>query len=511
MLRTRFAFLFCLIVLGLEAQSVPGACGTSLEDQLQFRPRLLENKKQIAGNQEGGALHYIPVYFHLVADSEGNGRIGKGKAMESICQLNNGFAETNFRFYLAEHDEHGLFDESINSDNVYTQQTNLFAMHSRRHLNAVNVYIVNTPVANNNQPGITLAYYSPGYDWIVCRKDQISGSASVITLPHEMGHFFSLNHTFLGYENNPFDAQDATWPNAPTNSPSGIATERVNGSNCSSAGDAICDTPPDYNFGFLQNGCTAYTGGANDPLGVPVDPQENNYMGYFTNCAGYVFTPDQTSVMESDYNHPFRANLQNNYVPNGQTINTPANLLTSPVSGATVNTYNNVYFNWQSVSGASHYLLEIDVLPTFGTVFSKSYITQTNGFLVQDLEPNKNYHWRVRPFNLEYGCASYRQTTFKTGGTTSVQSIPDLEAWQISPNPIRQGAQVRIDWQLKRSQEIQMRILDLSGRVVVQTNLNGQAGANQQFVPTQDLPVGNYFISLLASGGVDTRKLLILR
>ncbi|MEZ4948184.1 MAG: hypothetical protein R2784_02135 [Saprospiraceae bacterium] len=49
-------------------------------------------------------------------------------------------------------------------------------------------------------------------------------------------------------------------------SPNGSPTELQDGSNCTTAGDKICDTPPDYNFGLI-NGNSCY-GGAKDPNGV---------------------------------------------------------------------------------------------------------------------------------------------------------------------------------------------------------------------------------------------------
>ena len=50
------------------------------------------------------------------------------------------------------------------------------------------------------------------------------------TAPHKLGHCFNLLHTFLG-----------------TASETGGCAELTNGSNCSSCGDNVCDTPADTN------------------------------------------------------------------------------------------------------------------------------------------------------------------------------------------------------------------------------------------------------------------------
>ena len=64
---------------------------------------------------------------------------------------------------------------------------------------------------------------------------------------------------------------------APASSPGGIPTEKMDGSNCETAGDYLCDTPPDYN-GFGWDDCD-YDGGAQDPMGVEIDPEERLIYG----------------------------------------------------------------------------------------------------------------------------------------------------------------------------------------------------------------------------------------
>jgi hypothetical protein len=105
---------------------------------------------------------------------------------------------------------------------------------------------------------------------------------------------------------------------------------------CSTAGDRICDTGPDYKFAFLQAGCAAYNGGAKDPLGVVVDPLETNTMSYFDGCSSYSFTPMQAAAMQADLNTAARNYLDNSFSPASVSFTTPTDLLVSPVSGSTV-------------------------------------------------------------------------------------------------------------------------------------------------------------------------------
>jgi hypothetical protein len=98
------------------------------------------------------------------------------------------------------------------------------------------------------------------------------------TLTHEIGHCLGLSHTFE----------------------TGSGTETINGSNCSTAGDRVCDTPADpYSFKgmpcFSNNNCL-YTGNCPDPNGaMNYTPPYNNIMGYWEqlSCNRTVFSGGQ--------------------------------------------------------------------------------------------------------------------------------------------------------------------------------------------------------------------------
>jgi hypothetical protein len=97
----------------------------------------------------------------------------------------------------------------------------------------------------------------------------IKTSGSCLTVPgytiaHEFGHYFNLDHTFA----------------------TANGMELVNGSNCATAGDGICDTPADpYVIGanYVDNGCT-FTFTGKDTNGDYYDPDVNNIMSYYGKC-----------------------------------------------------------------------------------------------------------------------------------------------------------------------------------------------------------------------------------
>jgi len=87
-------------------------------------------------------------------------------------------------------------------------------------------------------------------------------------MTHEMGHVWGLPHTFAG---------------------NGV--ENVDGSNCETAGDGICDTPADpYNPNVdnitWQNGCEFVFEGL-DANGQFYQPDMGNIMSYYGCDCGF--------------------------------------------------------------------------------------------------------------------------------------------------------------------------------------------------------------------------------
>lgn len=503
------AALLMLATVSFAQTPQQGVCGTTIADQ-QLMDELMPAGELVPVASERSAVQYVPIHFHLVADSDGNGRHKITRALDQLCDLNAAYEPNDMRYFLRPHPTYGLFDKSINSDNVYSNQSNTFTMNNRRLNNAVNVYVTNIADSGNPNPiGIVLAYYSPTNDWVVSRKDQINGTGNG-TIPHEVGHFFSLRHTFFGWESAPFQPGSAGWPIAPSVSPGGIPTEKMDGSNCTTAGDYICDTPPDYNFGLLVSNCQ-YNGGAKDPMGVLVDPMENNYMGYFSDC-DYEFTPGQFSQVTTNLNSASRNYLDNTFTPAAETIVTPEELLTLPAVGDTVDFYNTVYFEWQSVAGATYYLFELDINSTYTSPLSQEIVSTGTSLTLTNLQANRTYYWRVRPFNEYYTCNGAKQRTFRTPGVSGTDNIAGLAGWVVAPNPLTAGQTARVAVKADQAFDANMTVYDLAGRTVYQqTGLQFPAGDSTLQLALDNAPNGMYYIVLENANGRAARKLIISR
>ena len=504
--------IFFLSASFVTAQQVSGICGNTAEEQIEH---LLSKQRYYMEHVmigERNEIQYVPIFFHLTADVNGAGRHKDRFVLDQLCDLNEAYAPMDIRFYLNPHPTYGLIDKSINSNTVYSTQTNEFLMNSRRHQNAINVFVVNE-IPSSSSLGIVLGRYNPDRDWLTCRKDQINGNGNG-TLAHENGHFFSLSHTFLGFESNPFDGEnDPTWPIAPAISPNGnIFTERADGSNCTTAADEICDTPEDYNFGLGNGGCT-YTGIAKDPLGASVDPMENNYMGYFSGC-DFEFTPGQSTIVLSNLASSERNYLDNSFTPAATSLTVPGNLLTLPIQGDTLDFFDEVFVQWQSVPGATYYLLEFDISTFFATpnFYSVMVPATTTSMLITSLAANRNYYWRVRPFNEYSTCDPGKMSNFRTPTTSAVKSIDGLEAWNVFPNPAGSADEVNVAIKTSSSLDATVSIVSPAGQLVYeQRNIVLSGGETTIALPLTGLANGVYFVVLQNESGRAVRKLTVLK
>lgn len=140
--------------------------------------------------------------------------------------------------------------------------------------NMINLYLVNSirmPQYEENVAGY--AYMPGGPDRLIISMPHLTDGTTLI---HEMGHFFGLMHT---------------------HGPAFKSDEKVDGSNCATAGDLICDTPADPNiFGKVNRFCE-YTGNIKDANGLLYQPMVNNFMSYAPSTCCNTFTHGQLDVL----------------------------------------------------------------------------------------------------------------------------------------------------------------------------------------------------------------------
>lgn len=225
------------------------------------------------------------IKFHIVKapTSTELKKIDNKMLQEAIKNLNRVFAQINIRFNHVGTDT--LRSSKKLEDlyyNVWSPETDaFFDQYNQR--NMVNVYLLENSSDGSYLNGFTypvdLELTTGRNRDLVCIANRTLDNGK--TLVHEMGHFFTLLHTFH------------------VSNCSGCQTEeRADGSNCSSTGDLICDTPADpADINFVDVRTCSYYGNIKDNRGGLYRPIINNFMSYYDACCDYKFTNQQYSLM----------------------------------------------------------------------------------------------------------------------------------------------------------------------------------------------------------------------
>ncbi len=212
-------------------------------------------------NTSNGGTKF-PFRFVLAKRSPSCGATG---GINRINVLNT----TRFTNTGYDYGQHGIKRSASNG----APDTALKSLSIWDHERYYNIWVVNKIDGNDGTSGSFVAGYAylpPGpadADGTVILATQMN--INRITLPHELGHAFNLEHTFKG------SAPPST---CPTNT------------NCNTQGDFVCDTEPHYQYGpstcysGQNNPCTSNTYG---------DATARNIMNY-ANCQNR-FTPGQRS------------------------------------------------------------------------------------------------------------------------------------------------------------------------------------------------------------------------
>ncbi|MFT6322097.1 MAG: hypothetical protein ACJAT4_003032 [Granulosicoccus sp.] len=486
-----------------------GFCGMTIDEQIIIKERMMQNRANAANSvQVRTGVIWVPIQFHILEDNDGGNRVDALKVLEMLCALNEDYFDQDIQFYMKDAFNF-VKSTSVNANpNVGGANSNPFAqnvMVGQKVLGAINIFITKDIPGDF---GTTLGFYSPPFDWLVLRRSVVSGPG-VETLTHELGHFFTLAHPFLGWDGEPWE-EDVHGNPAPINSPGGPKTELVNGSNCTFAADGFCDTKPNYLFGFSWANCD-YTGNCLDPNSEAVAPgvQEANYMAYFTGCASE-FTPEQKAAIADDLaNRPgLNSTLDPDITPFTETVTQ-----NFPINGETTPLYNIVGFDWEPVAGATSYLVEVDRQPTFSFDPTVKFVSAGTYIEFEDVfDSNKTYYWRVKPLKQGNVCTGeVVSTSFKTSTVTGVREIKEVLNHSISPNPISAGETLNIRIETNEAFDAVINVYNLSGQKIKEVNTTFDYGTTNHQLSVSDLSEGMYIISIESENGVLTEKVVVTR
>lgn len=396
---------------GLECPTVP-----SPEQWAWLQAFQLDDEAQEAALR--GGTQYVAVKAHVVGKDDKSGYYRHAHLLESICRLNAQFAATGLYFYLdlpiAYHNNALWWDQSFSDG---------FGMIIANNVpNALNVYYVGS-IENGGIAG----YYSPGADGVVMYNSAASPGSN--TLAHEFGHFFSLPHTFYGWEGG--------------DPPPISQQERVDGSNCNTAADGFCDTPPDY--AYYRWSCPA-AGPFTDPSGASFEVVDSFFMSYGGNGCRDRFSPQQSAAMRANLNGPHAAveGFIEPFFPAGY----DSSRLLKPLDGSVLVPPIGQRFAWTSVQDAVGYHVTVSYTSLFSAVAEEA-IVQDTFWTALRLPEDRKLHWKVKPIFEGNTCEPYSGAfSFTTGliapPPTGLEEQV-LAAVQVFPNPATAGSALRLD------------------------------------------------------------------
>jgi len=280
-----FLKLVSLLLLQLATTQTSGQQLASCGDMRIDTAALHKAKQFELMNGRVLAVNFlIRVYFHIGAYSDGTNQVITPQLLrQEFDTLRADYAGAGICFLFAGYDimNNSNLDTNFNAN---TDNSNLFDPY--RIPGCINVFYVQkikgTNAACANNCGIGGSSLAIPNTMLLISQGNIGPGR---TISHEVGHCMGLLHTFEknagGFEN-------------------------IDGSNSSTAGDQITDTPADpYTFNgtpcFNTTGCI-YSGNCTDPNGeTNYIPPYSNLMSYWVNVVGrpcipiLFLTPNQYS------------------------------------------------------------------------------------------------------------------------------------------------------------------------------------------------------------------------
>lgn len=217
----------------------------------------------------------LSILFQVVRDSLGPTGVTDFNLQNGVDRLNEVWGPIGMSFEFCERR-----DLDNHQFNYYVEDTHgaeMRAMYYEPEI--INIFITST-VYREPQGDVNGYAYLPGGQDIIHIKKSTLEDPEFGTLIHEMGHFLGLLHTF--------ETQ--------------TGLELVDGSNCTTAGDLVCDTeanPTDNASDFNDEDCNYVGNPATDAMGNFYVPPSKNHMSYSPcRCE---FTKQQYNRMVEQY------------------------------------------------------------------------------------------------------------------------------------------------------------------------------------------------------------------
>jgi len=213
------------------------------------------------------------IVAHIARDTFGELNITEAEIQTSIDELNQAFEPICVSFSICEFRTIDNFQYDTIKGNHWEEMQIKFHQENR-----INMFFVTTIQDGDDFGGFAGmgAIATLDSDGLVILKNRVRPGDKAIR--HQMGHYFGLLHTSEGN-----------------------GAELVNGDNCETAGDLICDTPADPNGQVdVGQGCR-FVSSEMDANGEFYRPDVGNYMSLYADECACGYTHGQYLRMAETY------------------------------------------------------------------------------------------------------------------------------------------------------------------------------------------------------------------
>lgn len=466
----KYLFPAVVIVIAFTSSKAQNFCGTPSPNSTLLKQTFSRYENNINTRND---IKYLPLSIHVIRNNDGTGGIRLWNVYSDACILNDNYRNTGIQFYI---------------DSVYFKNNTAYYDHdfsggytmivTENIPNTINCYYVGNPAGN-------CGYFFPGADGIVNNYSCMGAGSR--TWAHEMGHFLSLPHTFYGWEGG------------------GVPTEKenVSGSNCTTTGDFICDTKPDYiasRWTCNANGVSATV--FTDMEGAQFQVDGSNYMSYSNDGCMSLFTPGQMDNMNANIDMD-RVNLP--ITPSSLPSISDTAILIQPAPNGVINSAqtSGTYFEWSAVPGATHYLLQVSRWSAYSEYFWDTVVTSTSVHWNRILTTNRKYYWKVKAVNYNDFCGNEAKSYYNHSSITNVEDISSNDAQiNIIPNPTSQSFRI---WSSEIVNHIEIKNSEGKSVALIKT----PELQNSLEVDTRQYAKGFYTVIIFIKGKNYTRKLIV--
>ena len=470
-------FLFLLALLpDVEAQF----CGTTRKSPKKISTTEALDKMREINALKPDSYHFM-VKHHIFRTPDGSQPIQQSEIEQVMIELNRHFDNTNIQFHdcgnpeiirVANKATGIIIVEGNNANDFKTEED-----HDMK--NTINIYwpfdlydyYDPNDIGGGNKP---IGGVKPGGSgrslYINNPFVNLTGNITSVTLAHELGHYFELDHTFGDYQIGQGPASDGKGTTE-------LVTRAEGKRNCETEGDGFCDTPADPNrFGSSCSISSSWKD-ENEDLYIP---DAKNFMSYARNSCQFRFSYEQSVYMlytARQYNHELTQYKKEITVALHNTAKTyiaPAIVANNTITGSS-----DVKYKAQS---------EVKLDPGFKAAKG----TKFNAWIAYDCN------------NLGLPNSSLMSAQEITGIKEDANEQAGLTVY---PNPF--SSQLQVSFSLTEDGFTTLSIQNLYGQEVLKINeeIRKKGSYSKQFDLTE-LAGGIYFLVLKSNSTVQTKKLL---